>query len=167
MGIGLNHPLENPLLTKTKGVATVECKNQEMLHAVFRDSVSCAKRGHTHSWRNRQANGCGRCMPCIYRRAALHAAALDDELYGVDVCAGDVDWRNRESDSADDFRACLSFLIRNPSQVTIAKMLIANGHLRPLDAMAHAATVQAAMNEIRNLLRDKAIPAVRAAANLR
>ena len=166
-GIGLDHPLHNPLIGKTKGMATSECRgNRQLLESVFRKSVSCAKRGHTSTWINRQANGCGRCMPCIYRRAALHAAGLDDEIYGVDVCRGQVDWKNVKSEAADDLRACLSFLLRNPSQMDIAKMLVANGHLPPLDAVQHAKTVQRTMDEIRRLLTDKGTPAIRNAAGL-
>lgn len=165
-GIGLDHPIENPLLSKTKGMAILECRNRPLLESVFRHSVSCAKRGHTSTWINKQANGCGRCMPCIYRRAALHAAGLDDEVYGVDICKGEVDWNNPDSEAADDFRTCLSFLLRNPLQIDIAKMLMANGQLPPLDAITHAETVQRAMDEIRALLADKGTLGVRNASGV-
>ena len=88
-------------------------------------------------------------MPCIYRRAALHKIGLDQELYGVDICQGDVNLSDRDSDSADDFRACVSFLVRNPSKDEIARMLIASGPLDPLAVFQHADTVCRAMNEIR------------------
>ena len=105
-------------------------------------------------------------MPCVYRRAALHLAGLDDETYGVDVCRGEVDWTNPSSEAADDFRACLSFLLRHPSQMDVAKMLIANGYLSPLEALDHAGTVQRAMDEIRNLISDKGTTAVKNASGL-
>lgn len=154
-GIGLNHSLENPLIEKTKGEVVADCLNRPLLETVFRNSVSCAKRGHTSTWINRSANGCGRCMPCIYRRAALNVAGLDDEIYGVDVCRDEVDWTDPNSEAADDLRACLSFVLRNPSQINIAKMLLANGDLSPLDVVKHAGTVQRAMEEIRQLITAK------------
>lgn len=166
-GIGLHHSLKNPLIEKTKGEVVTYCLNQPLLKTVFRNSVSCAKRGHTRNWINKSANGCGRCMPCIYRRAALNVAGLDDEIYGVDVCRGEVDWTDPDSKAANDLRACLSFLHRNPSQIDIAKMLIANGYSSPLDVIKHAGTVKRAMDEIRKLITDKGISKLMRAAGLR
>ena len=105
-------------------------------------------------------------MPCIYRRAALHKVGLDQELYGVDICQGDVDLSDRDSDAADDFRACISFLLRNPSRSDLAKMLITSGPLDPLGILQHADTISRAMNEIRTLLRDKATLEIRRLAGL-
>lgn len=165
-GIGLTHPLQNPLLEKTKGEAAEQCLNQAALKQTAILSSSCAKRGHTSSWVRRSAGSCGRCMPCIYRRAAMHSIGLDSEVYGNDICAGEVDVCNPHSDAADDLRACLSFLSRNHSVETIAKMLMANGPLRPTDAMQHASTVARAMNEIRRLLRDKGKATIRRLAGI-
>ena len=165
-GLGLKHRIENPLLGKTKGEVVSECRNLGLLRAAALESVSCAKRGHTVTWKNRTAKGCGRCMPCIYRRAALHKVGLDQELYGVDICQGDVDLSDRDSDAADDFRACISFLLRNPSRSDLAKMLITSGPLDPLGILQHADTISRAMNEIRTLLRDKATLEIRRLAGL-
>jgi hypothetical protein len=165
-GIGLTHPLQNPLLGKTKGEAARQCLNQAALKDAALLSSSCAKGGHTSSWVRRTAGSCGRCMPCIYRRAALHSIRMDTEVYGNDICAGEVDVSNPDSDAADDLRACLSFLRRNYSVEAIAKMLMANGPLPPTDAMRHASTVARAMDEIRQLLRDKGAAAIRLVAGV-
>jgi hypothetical protein len=100
-------------------------------------------------------------MPCIYRRAALHLIGMDSEVYGNDICAGEVDVCDPDSDAADDLRACFSFLRRSHSVQAIAKMLIANGPLPPTEAMQHASTVARAMDEIRHLLREKGTAAIR------
>ena len=105
-------------------------------------------------------------MPCIYRRAALHTIGLDTENYGNDICNGEVKINDAGSEAADDLRACLSFVSRNCSESEIAKMLIASGPLNPLELLHHAATVRRAMDEIRQLLRDKAIPSIRRRAGL-
>lgn len=160
-GIGLTHPIQNPLLDKTKGEAGEQCLNQATLKETALLSCSCAKRGHTSSWVRRTAGSCGRCMPCIYRRAALHLIGMDSEVYGNDICAGEVDVCDPDSDAADDLRACLSFLRRNHSIEAIAKMLLANGPLPPTEAMQHASTVARAMDEIRQLLRDKGTATIR------
>lgn len=171
-GIGLNHPLINPLLAYTKGevVARGLALNRQLFEAGFRQSVSCAKGGHTSNWVNRSANGCGHCMPCIYRRAALHASNLDDETYGVEVFSGQVSrqkkWDDPTCKSADDLRACLSFLVRKPTEFQIAQMLIANGFLSPHEALQHGSTVYRAMDEIRKLIADKGAADIRRAAGL-
>lgn len=165
-GIGLAHPLQNPLLKKTKGEAGAHCLNQAALKQMALLSCSCAKRGHTSSWVRRTAGSCGRCMPCIYRRAALHFIGMDSEVYGNDVCAGEVDVDDPNSDAADDLRACLSFLRRNYSVDAIAKMLLASGPLPPTEAMQHASTVVRAMDEIRQLFREKGTAAIRKLAGI-
>lgn len=73
-GVGLTNAISNPLRFKTKGEVLQLCQNQEILDATARSAVSCAKRGHKVHWTRRNATSCGRCMPCIYRRAAMHAA---------------------------------------------------------------------------------------------
>jgi hypothetical protein len=105
-------------------------------------------------------------MPCIYRRAALHRIGLDQEVYGVNVCQGGVDMGDSGSEAPDDFRASLSFLNRNPTQNEIARMLVVNGRLAPNEALAHAATVSRAMDEIMALLNAKATPEIRRLAGL-
>ncbi|TWU08382.1 Qat anti-phage system QueC-like protein QatC [Stieleria varia] len=156
IAVGLDHPIENPLIGMTKGEAVSLCANQDLLANTASLSTSCAKPGHTMWWVRRNADGCGQCMPCIYRRAALHAAGLDNEIYGNDICTGEVDVADPNSDAADDFRACLAFLRKKYSQEQIAKMLISAGPLPPLEVLGYADTVHRAMEEIRQLLRDKA-----------
>jgi hypothetical protein len=94
--LGINNPIVNPLGLKTKGECVEQCRNQSVLKESALLSVSCSKRGHTYTWKNRSANGCGFCMPCIYRRASLHRIGLDTEEYGLDICKGDVDPDNTE-----------------------------------------------------------------------
>ena len=164
-GVGLTNTFENPQETKTKGEAVAKCLNPQLLEETAQISVSCAKRGHTVHWTHRDAKSCGRCMPCIYRRAALHTVGLDSELYGDDICRGEVNL-NDKGEKPNDFRACLTFLRRNPTIAEISAMLIANGSLDVRRLPDYAAVVQRAMNEIRTLLRDKAIPDIKRLAGV-
>jgi hypothetical protein len=164
--IGLSHPICNPLLDKTKGEAVAQCKNQSILKTTALLSTSCAKPGHKRWWVRRDASACGGCMPCIYRRASLHKVGLDTEGYGYDICADEIDVADPNSAVADDLRACLSFLRRNHSRADVAKMLIANGPLPPLEALSHADTVCRAMDEIRTLFRDKGSSSIKRMAGL-
>jgi len=164
-GVGLTNTFSNPLEAKTKGEAVAQCLNQQLLEETARISVSCAKRGHTVHWTHREAKSCGRCMPCVYRRAALHTVGLDNELYGDDICRGEVNL-NDKGEKPNDFRACLTFLRRNPTIAEISAMLIASGSLDVRRLPDYAAVVQRAMNEIRTLLRDKAIPEIKRLAGV-
>ncbi|OYW24891.1 MAG: hypothetical protein B7Z55_00900 [Planctomycetales bacterium 12-60-4] len=164
--VGLNHPLQNPLAGKTKGEAVTECSDAILLAKVAAKSTSCAKPGHTRWWARRNAAACGQCMPCIYRRAALHKAGLDNEVYGNDICTGEVKVDDPKSEAADDLRACLSFLGKKYSTETIAKILIASAPLPPLEVLDHARTVSRAMDEIRQLLKDKATLEIQSMAGI-
>lgn len=104
-------------------------------------------------------------MPCIYRRAALHTINLDDELYGDDICGGEIDiYENAEK--ANDLRACLAFLKRNVSISEMSMLLMANGSLDAVRLPSYAAMVQRTMDEIRVLLREKATPDILRMARL-
>ncbi len=153
--VGLSNSITNPLEAKTKGEAVAQCLNPRLLEEAARLSVSCAKRGHKVHWTHRDAKSCGRCMPCIYRRAALHAAGWDDELYGDDICQGEVELDD-SGEKPNDLRVCLAFLRRNPSAEMISSLLMASGRLDMNRLQSYANLVQRAMEEIRTLLRHKA-----------
>lgn len=163
--LGFPNSFSNPLELKTKGEAVLQCLNRELLRETAEVSVSCAKRGRRQHFTHREATSCGRCMPCVYRRAALHTINLDNERYGDDICIGEVNYTSSE-EKANDLRACLTFLRKNPTIAEISTMLIANGRLDVHQLPNSAAMVQRTMNEIRTLLRDKAIPEIKRMAGV-
>jgi len=163
--LGLKVLITNPLEKKTKGEVVCSCRNQNLLEQIAALSVSCAKRGRKNHWKRRSARACGHCMPCIYRRAALHAAGWDDEVYGNDFCAGEVDLEG-VGDIANDLRACFTFLKRKPNHRAIESLLMASGRLVINRLSQSAKIVERAMEEIRRLITDNAIPRVKAAAGI-
>ena len=154
--VGIGNEVVNPLLSKTKGEVVRSCLNQALLSKVCAISVSCAKHGHKREWINRSANGCGRCMPCIYRRAALHAAGLDSEKYGLDFCKGEVNFNAAGERGPADLRACISFLRSNYRANQIQTLLLSNGILEMAKMGEYSDLVARAFDEIRQLIRDKA-----------
>lgn len=152
--IGIRNPISNPLYLKTKGESLEQCHNRYVLTEAASHSVSCAKRGHVRTWINKSASHCGRCIPCIFRRAALHRIDLDDVDYGRDVCNDEVDAHSNQI-LADDLRACLSFLRHSHSQEEIAKMILTSGRVPLSDLSEYANLVISAMDEVRTLLVDK------------
>jgi hypothetical protein len=163
--LGFRSSLLNPLSAKTKGEVVAQCMNQQLVREVVHLSVSCAKRSHRREWIRRDARSCGRCMPCIYRRGALHTIGLDTEVYGIDICADEVDVDGND-EGGSDLRACLSFLRRQPSPDEISRALLASGSLDIRQLRAYADLVIRAMNEIRSLLRDKGKGKIQRAAGL-
>lgn len=68
---GIDVELENPYAQKTKGEMMAACASQQRLAAMAPRTVSCGK------WK-RKGVQCGRCVPCLIRRASFHAAGWQD-----------------------------------------------------------------------------------------
>lgn len=159
-GVGILSRGVNPFEFKTKGECVEQCRNKRLLERILTNSVSCAKPHHRRTWIRRSARQCGRCMPCIYRRAALHKIGLDTEVFGRDICLGEVELDSTEG-LADDFRAYVSFISNNPTSKEISDLLLANGNLDISKLSDYGDVVFRALEEIRSLLRDKATPRVK------
>lgn len=70
--LGINAKLVTPYQFKTKGEMLLECKNQVLVQSLVCGTTSCGRYlsyGRTH---------CGRCVPCMVRRAAFIKAGLED-----------------------------------------------------------------------------------------
>ncbi|ETU98347.1 TPA: hypothetical protein NH997_001612 [Pseudomonas aeruginosa] len=66
---------------KTKGQMVAECKNKKLLAGIVNSTISCSH------WK-RSNQQCGVCVPCIIRRAALHAGGVNDNVeYAFDALA--------------------------------------------------------------------------------
>lgn len=64
---GFRVQIENPYQARTKGEMLAACADQDFLRRHARSATSCgrfARNGYRH---------CGRCVPCLVRRAAFHA----------------------------------------------------------------------------------------------
>ncbi len=147
--VGIQHEVSNPYALYTKGEMVRDCKAQGVLKVGCQLTNSCAKSGHNVHWDVRNAGACGRCVPCIFRRASLHVASLDNQTYGYDVLKRDF----RED---EDFYALLGLIRRNPSDSEIARILLANGTL-PIHQLNDYVEVESRMiAEVRQWLADKA-----------
>ncbi len=74
--VGINMNLIMPYQFKTKGEVLAECKNQQLLKELVFQSVSCGK------YRVYKMQHCGRCVPCLVRRAAFQHWGEVDETSG-------------------------------------------------------------------------------------
>lgn len=163
--LGLQHPVENPFILSTKGEVLANCRDAGLLTLAYPQSVSCAKSSRRQHWIRRDVNHCGHCMPCIYRRAALHRAGLMGECYGRDVLAGEIDL-DGGAGHGNDFRALFAFLGRGLDRNQIASLLLSSSTFGTADVQQHAAVVERAMDEIRAWLRDCAPQDIRRRAGV-
>lgn len=74
--VGISINLTMPYQFKTKGEMLAECKNQQLLKELVFQSVSCGK------YRVYKMQHCGRCVPCLVRRAAFEHWGEVDETSG-------------------------------------------------------------------------------------
>jgi len=69
---GLHINVENPYQLKTKGEMLQDCVDKELLKMFACSTTSCGRflqHGYKH---------CGRCVPCLVRRAAFRTASMSD-----------------------------------------------------------------------------------------
>ncbi|KYP79958.1 hypothetical protein AYW79_04240 [Ferroacidibacillus organovorans] len=88
--------IANPYQFITKGEMLLGCKDQSLLHQHAHESTSCgryARNGYKH---------CGRCVPCLIRRAAFHKWDIDDH---TDYVYEDLSIPDRNHAEYDDVRA--------------------------------------------------------------
>lgn len=150
--VGITNTVSNPFSMLTKGEVNDLVDTTPAFLAGYALTNSCAKSGHTFSWENRKASACGRCVPCLFRRASLHRVNLDNETFGNDVIR---DYKGRQ-DLPDDLRSLIDLLNLNPSQRAVMRGLISNGSLPPLELPEHANVVLNMISEVREWIKDTA-----------
>ena len=123
---GLRVRILNPYRFKTKGEMLRECKDQGLLEAHAFQTTSC---GRFKRFGNKH---CGRCVPCLVRRAAFHAwKGSDSTHYVYDNLA-----RNDEEHAGfDDVRSALIGIAERREQgtkrwlgATLSSALVADKH---------------------------------------
>lgn len=149
--LGLLTRIHNPYTFKTKGEMFVECSNQTFLQSVFQKSVSCGKRGRKQNWEVKVGiQECGICMPCIYRRAALNNAGLDNENhYGNFITRAD------SRSYSKDLPALINYLRKDISLEKMKRDLLVNGNISIDNLEQYANMVLRSKQEVLKLFRDK------------
>lgn len=149
--LGLSIVIDNPYTFKTKGEMFVECLNQNFLQNIYQYSVSCGKRGRRqyHFDNPNEKHNCGRCMPCIYRRAALNKAGLDDEIHYGNFITKVLALGN------NDLPALFSYLKRNIPLEKMKRDLLVNGNIDASSLSEYAEMVIRSKQEVLNLFKDK------------
>lgn len=150
--IGLNHQVENKYQTCTKGEMVEKCIDRDVLLAAYNKSCSCGKRGTRKDIRDdNHAVHCGVCMPCIYRRAALHKIGVS-EVVGTDIFHS----VKRGVMDIPDMPALVSYIRKDISKEEIKRNLLINGSLSLDKLDEYASVVLRTREEIKQWVRDKA-----------
>jgi 7-cyano-7-deazaguanine synthase in queuosine biosynthesis len=149
--LGITTKLKNPYWNKTKGELLKGCSDKKTLQLTYNDSVSCGKRGRRGHWDKRSGtNHCGVCMPCIYRRAALHVINADSQLYGIDIFK-----TKKKILDIEDLPALFDFLKSPLSNQQIKRILLVNGSLSLVDLDHYSNVVERVRKEVKKWLADK------------
>jgi 7-cyano-7-deazaguanine synthase in queuosine biosynthesis len=168
--LGFKNEIVNPLELKTKGECVTGCGNLSLLGALTSKTVSCSHSTRRQLWKRRNAANCGYCVPCLFRRAALHTAKLDNGMeYGIDVCADELTVSSNFT-SGDDIRALTSWLrqfntnneIQTDNEIRRAITTVAN--VEPLED--YVALVNRGLSQIRAWIREKGSDSLREAAGI-
>lgn len=146
--VGLQKNLKNPYSFLTKGEMVENCTNRDVLQTIYKSSVSCGKRGRKQYWTiKRGTEQCGKCMPCIYRRAALHKVYWDDEIFGNDVLT--------QASLTNDLPALFSYLNKDISIEKMKRDILINGNIKVDQLELYAEMVLRSKFEVYDFFNDK------------
>ena len=76
--VGIKAKIHNPFAHLTKGEMIVDSAHRTLLDPLIAQTVSCGKY-------KRKSKQCGRCLPCLIRRSANHAAAITEPTGSYDA----------------------------------------------------------------------------------
>jgi 7-cyano-7-deazaguanine synthase in queuosine biosynthesis len=160
----LKNEFINPLALKTKGECVIQCGDLNLLTSLASRTVSCSHASRRQDWKRKGATNCGYCVPCLFRRASLHATKLDSgKQYGIDVCSDELTI-NSDRTSADDLRAVANGLRHFTTNATIRKAIMSVARVEPLDGYMNL--VHRGLNELRSWIADKGSVSLRTAAGV-
>jgi len=146
--VGLVKNLENPYSFCTKGEMVQNCANQNIMQAIYKSSVSCGKRGRKQYWTIKTGTEqCGKCMPCIYRRASLHKVNLDDEIFGNNIL--------NQSSLTNDLPALFSYLNKDISLERMKRDILINGNIDLNNLESYANMVLRSKSEVYDFFNEK------------
>lgn len=149
--LGIKTSIENPFEFLTKGEMLIPYKNDQFFKSLVLMSNSCGKAGRKQWWYyyikklnlTTKPKHCGKCMPCIYRRAAMNRVLWDDKVFYGDNIFDKSHWdtlNTKKHKRFKDVKILLQFIAQDKSREQIKKELLINGSL-PLEKLDDYADV--------------------------
>lgn len=150
--MGIDISINNRYELMTKGAMVRNCADKDYLLDILKHSNSCGKRTtHQFMYDNRKASHCGRCMPCMYRKASL--LGYDDHTtYGITM---DKLFSLRNDTLSNDFFSMLYYLKRDLSDEDIRRELRIAGLGKLPNIDQYITLVQQTREELKNLIRNE------------
>lgn len=154
--LGIPGQIENPFWSKTKGEMVKGCANQDLLHSLIPDALSCASPAKGRYVKMGHIKHCGYCLPCLIRRAAIEEGLGrgndPTEYLKPDLTAHTLNTLKAEGQQIRSFQYAISRLKKDPS---LANILIHKpGSLsdEPQNWTALADVYSRGLNEVSKLL---------------
>ncbi|MDH4201371.1 MAG: 7-cyano-7-deazaguanine synthase [Phycisphaerae bacterium] len=145
--VGISINLIMPYQFKTKGEILAECKNQHLLKELVFQSVSCGK------YRVYKMQHCGRCVPCLVRRAAFkHWGEVDETSGGYYSDQLDRINQGNPDDVGAVSNACLV-----AEQSGIQRLISGNLSFADQERNDFEGVFSRGLNEVGELLREKGV----------
>ena len=149
IALGLKVEVVNPYEKKTKGEMVRECADKDYLLKVASKSNSCGKRSKRQfQYDNHSAGHCGRCMPCMYRRAAF-VGERDPTTYGNKLITL---FNKKGGDVSADVYAMLNFLKKDLTTEQIRRELRVAGMIGFSDLDDYIALVERTRAELKSMI---------------
>lgn len=116
--LGVDVTLQNPYRFKTKGEMAKECLDRDLLAELAPASMSCSHPAQVR-FESAPPQHCGRCVPCLIRRASL-AAGLDEAdtttYFLDDLKKGILDSKSADGKNIRSFMFAAENLRQNPDR---------------------------------------------------
>ncbi len=144
--VGIPCQIINPYQFKTKGQMASQCLNKQLLSEVVESTVSCSH------WK-RTDQQCGVCVPCIIRRASLHAGGISRD---ADYTFRSLAKVMNEIDRRDDLIA-LRIAIAQKSTLKIGTWIAKSGPLPEVAFNNFKQVFMDGLNEVEKYLLSEGI----------
>lgn len=144
--VGIPCQIINPYQFKTKGQMASQCLNKQLLSEVVESTVSCSH------WK-RTDQQCGVCVPCIIRRASLHAGGISRD---ADYTFHSLAKVMNEIDRRDDLIA-LRIAIAQKSTLKIGTWIAKSGPLPEVAFNNFKQVFMDGLNEVEKYLLSEGI----------
>ncbi len=158
-GLGISATLLNPHRHETKGEMVDRCMDKDFLASTAALTMSCSSEGkhrHDPDPARRKVQHCGHCVPCLIRRASLHAGFGEDATsYWLERLHGEtVDSTTAVGEHIRAFQYALARLAAQPGRAR--RDIHQPGPLydHPNDLAAYEGVYVRGMQEVGRLLDD-------------
>lgn len=145
-GLDIPARIINPYRFKTKGEILYCCPDKTALGRLASETVSCGK------WK-RKGQPCGRCVPCLIRRASFYAAGLTDLTH---YQYPNLQWVYQNENERDDLLA-LMLAVRKARQGSNTPWLLMSGPLPEprAERSQYVDVFQRGLHEVENYLQNQ------------